>query len=121
MEVRPPTEVQASNVQSGGLQQQQVEATNEIISQNEPMTRRKFKEVTETLIHQQGVQAKRRKKNDLSLKEGSNLNEHGVHEERPKMQASSNSRSVQKKDTTTDAALQRLLSAGRAKNPNRGK
>ena len=61
--------------------------------------------------------ANKRKVCDKNLKRESNVNDHGVRDERQQMHASSSSTSRQ---TTTSAAIHRLLSAGKSYNPTRG-
>ena len=67
-----------------------MECNNEAItieSQAEPMTRRKFKERNEALIHQQSLKTKIRKVDDKNLEGVSNGNDQGEKGDRSQMHA----------------------------------
>ena len=107
-----PTEIEPPKVQDDA---------SEGSAPSEPMTRRRYKEITETLIKQQSFDAKRRTLEDQSLKRESNTKVQGVKVEQSKLREVSNPSSSSKRPklNDADAAIERLLKTGVT--PNRGK
>ena len=77
--------------------------TSQGSAQDEPMTRRRYHEVTETLIKLQSMEAKRRKLDEQRLKGEDNRRDQGLKGDRSKLRATSTPVSSSKKPKLNNA------------------